>query len=154
ALRLYDLNFDDLGDNIDGRLTETLLEADVLARKGSAIDRGLYQDVLRRFGNALNDGHNFVADEARPFTGFIPLKLEQIEGKPVVRRSEVPGIQPGDTIDVIDGVPQELYYAAQTPITSASKDSYRWNQITRKRLLRVYGPRTFVVRSPDGNVRQ
>jgi hypothetical protein len=151
AARLFYGNFEESGDDIDPRLAEMMATVDLAALHPGPIDRGFYFDVLRRFGEALHDGHNFTFDEAKPFTGFLPLKIEQIGGEPVVRRSQVPGMSPGDAIVAIDGVPAAAWYAAEVPLTSAATDWYRFNLITRKHLLRVYGPRTFELRSPDGS---
>jgi hypothetical protein len=155
AVRLFYRNFGDVGDFIDDGLHQMLLELEgAIAESGNdpALDRATYLRILRHFGRFLNDGHNFVDDEGRPFTGFLPLKLEQIDGEPVVRRSQIAGITPGDTIVGIDGMPQAEWYARELAITSASTDRYRWNQATRKRLLRVYGPREFDVRSAAGAI--
>jgi hypothetical protein len=154
ALRMFDPNFGDLGDRIDSRLGEMLVAVEAAALAAGPLNREFYFDVLRRFGEALHDGHNFITDEARPFSGFLPMKLEEIDGNPVVRRSEIEGIAPGDTIATIDGVPQALWYAEQLALTSASTDRYRWNLATRKRLLRVYGPRRLGVVSVDGHFRE
>jgi Peptidase family S41 len=152
AARIFYGNFVESGDDIDPRLAEMMAAVDLAALSGGPIDRTFYFDVLRRFGQALHDGHNFTFDEARPFTGFIPLKIEEIGGEPVVRRSQVPGMSPGDAVVGIDGVPWQAWYAAQVPLTSAATDWYRFNLITRKHLLRVYGPRSFDTRSPDGSL--
>jgi hypothetical protein len=60
-------------------------------------------------------------------------------------------MSPGDAIVAIDGVPAAAWYAAQLPLTSAATDWYRENLVTRKVMLRVYGPRSFDLRSPDGS---
>ena len=139
---------------IDAALEAARGTIDQAVQGGGTIDRTFYFDqVIRRFGVALHDGHNFNFDEGRPFTGYLRMKIEEINGEPVVRRSGIDGINPGDAIVGIDGTPASAWYAYQLGITSAATDRYRFNLVTRKVFLRTYGPRTLDLRAPDGQVR-
>jgi hypothetical protein len=147
TFRQFFFDFADVGDFIDGRLEETLALVDIAAAfargPNAQLDRDLVLDVIRRFGNALNDGHNFNIDEARPFLGYLPIVLEHINGMPVVRRSGLPNVHAGDTIVRIDGVPSQTWFAAQGALTSASTERYRFFVIVHHTLQPVHGPRTF-----------
>ncbi len=130
---------------LDARLDEAraLLEAGPLDR-----DRVLH--ALRRFGHVLNDGHNFISDHQRSRPDeLLPVFFEQIDGKPVVRRSGTPGMHPGDTIVSVAGTPIDRWYAAELGLTSAGSDGYRYHLASRN-LKRLTGPTAFGVRSSKG----
>ena len=93
--------FDVVKTDWAGELT-TALDAAALATD----ERG-YADVLRTLVAALHDGHGRVVSVADP--PFVPpVAWEWIEGRLVVVAADVStGLQPGDAVDAIDGVPVE-----------------------------------------------
>ncbi|MFO0550226.1 MAG: S41 family peptidase [Polyangiaceae bacterium] len=144
AARLFYPYFATVGDVIDERLEEVL---DALPSSPSRKDE--YQ-ALRRFGNALTDGHNFVfANDPPPETGYIPLFIEDLGGAPVVRRSAVPGIDPGDTITRIDGVLASDWYATELARSGGATPGYQFNLATRE-LQVVTQPVEFELKDPSG----
>jgi hypothetical protein len=146
ALREFFPYFSVVGDTIDARLVETI---DALG--ATAPDRMTTLNALRRFGNAISDGHQFDFDYAPPTTaGYLPILVEDIAGEPVVRRSLAVGIAPGDTITSIGGVPAAQWYATELARTSAATDGYRFNIATR-RYTTLTGPIQLGLRDPDGN---
>jgi len=100
---------------IDAALQDALGAVDLLALGGGPLDRELYFEVIRRWGVALHDGHNFNFDEGRPFTGYLPLKIEEINGEPVVRRSGIADINPDDieSIEVLKGASASAIYGSK-----------------------------------------
>src|SRR5205814_242638 len=81
AARTFYPYFATVGDTIDARLEETL------SALPAAPARDDEHQALRRFGNALVDGHNFIFDYEPATKGYFPVYIEDIGGKPVVRRS-------------------------------------------------------------------
>jgi hypothetical protein len=150
ATRLFFPYFHVVGDGIDNRLLETLDTADSL----EDLDRALASNLLRRFGEVLQDGHNYVYDleGSADDVGVFPVLLDQIGGQPVVYRSLASEIEPGDTITMIDGEPIQEWFATEFERTSAATDGHRF-VIASRRLLRMQGPREIGLRSPDGNTR-
>jgi hypothetical protein len=69
-----------------------------------------------------------------------------------VRRSLAFGVEAGDTIVGIDGMPIADFYAAELPRTSAASPGYQFNIATRD-LLRLEGPAVLDLRDPDGMTR-
>jgi hypothetical protein len=156
ATRLFFPYFPVVGDGIDGRLGETWSRAASCPRSASdpeQLDRACVRDILRRFGEVLQDGHQFVVDNGpSPVAGYFPVFLEQIDGQPVVRRSQAPGVEPGDTIVSIGNRTAEQWYAEQYERTSAATDGYRFDLATRY-LTAMTGPLDLEVRAPGGAVR-
>ncbi len=148
ALRTFFPYFAVVGDTIDDRLKETLGSLGP-----SAPARGPLKDALRRFGNAISDGHQFVFDHAGPPpAGSFPVYIEDIDGEPVVRRSAAQGVAPGDTITSIGGVPTMQWYQQELARTSAASDGYRFNIATRG-YQTLHEPLSLGLRDPDGNTK-
>ena len=142
--------FDIVGDGIDDRLLETLVEAEAW----DGTDRLSEGDLLRRFGEVLHDGHQFLFDYqgASPFVGRLPLFLDEVDGRPVVRRSLVDDVHPGDAIVSIDGRPIEDLYADELRCTSTATPGYQFDVATR-RVAQMRGPEDLVLEDPDGGQR-
>lgn len=145
VLRLFFRYFDEVGDTIDERLLETLEAAD--AHDGA--DRIAFWRILRRFGEAIHDGHQFVFSSVPLADTRLPVQLEHIGGRPVVRRSGVPGIQPGDTIVALEGRPIEQVYAEELARTSAATPGYQ-RDIADRYVFMMSGPLSLTLESPDG----
>jgi peptidase S41-like protein len=142
--------FDVVGDTIDERLLETLQAVE----DWDGADRRGFENVLRRFGEALRDGHQFVSNYGPPtFAGFLPVFLDELEGRPVVRRSSIPEIGAGDTILSIDGRPIEEVYAEQYRMTSAATPGWRFDVASRF-VSRLTHPVRLVLADPDGAERE
>lgn len=130
---------------LDARLTETL----ATVGDEATLDHLQLRNALRRFGEALSDGHNFVFDPVTPVVGYLAVMIEDVGGEPVVRRSNAPGVAAGDTIESIGGVPVADLYAVELARTSAASDGYRFNLATRY-LLRLAGPTELGLRDATG----
>ncbi|UQA57315.1 S41 family peptidase [Polyangium aurulentum] len=147
ATRTFYPYFKVVGDTIDERLQETL------ASLGDAPTRAEVVRALRRFGNALSDGHNFLYDiESQP-GGYMPVYIEDIDGEPVVRRTNAVGIDAGDTITSIGGVPAADWYEKELAYVSAATDGYRFDLATRRYTSGLTAPLELGLRAPDGTTR-
>lgn len=107
AARTFYPYFETVGDILDERLMEVASALPVSPSRKEA------RDALRRLGNALSDGHNFVRDNQLSLAGFLAIHVENVDGAPVVRRSAAPGIAAGDTITSIGGVPAADFTATE-----------------------------------------
>lgn len=150
AVRIFDPDYAKYGDSIDARFHEVIAQVEQM----DASNRIASRNLLRRFGNSLNDGHNFVYDKAssKRIRGFFPVDLEEVDGTPVVRRSLVQGIAPGDTLVAINGVPMANWYAEEYSRVSADSEGYRFDLASRE-LLAVEGDLTVETRTPDGTLK-
>jgi C-terminal processing protease CtpA/Prc len=145
-VRLFYRYFPLVGDTIDDRLGETLAAAD--AHDGS--DRVNAWRILRRFGEALHDGHQFVFSRGAPlFATQLPVWLEHVEGRPVVRRSRAPGVDPGDTIVALGGRPIEEVYAEELARTSAATPGYQ-RDLADRNIYGMNGPLTLTLLDTAG----
>jgi len=150
ATRLFFPYFHVVGDRIDERLLEVLTTVE----QTTPLNRKAVRNLLRRFGEALRDGHNFVLDLRPDYEfGLFPVKLDQIGGEPVVRRSLVPEVKPGDTIISIDGQPAAEWYAQEYRRTSAATDGYRFELASHEFLYGIEKPTEFGLRDLDGMTR-
>jgi hypothetical protein len=131
--------------DLDARLQEAL----ALVDDAPMLDRPTVRTILRRFANALDDGHAFVFDPQSPTAGYFLVVLEDIDGEAVVRRSGTPGVSPGDTITSIGGVPAGTWFANEMATTSAASDGYRF-LVASRRFVQMDGPIDFGLRDPDG----
>jgi hypothetical protein len=148
-LRLFYPYFEVVGDGIDARLAEALA---TLEQTGP-LDRLAFIRLLRRFGEVLKDGHQFVSNYgSNPFIGYLPVMVEAIDGLPVVRRSKVDEVKAGDTILSVDGRSSRDWYAEELARTSAATDGYRFD-IASRWFIRLTGPVTLELRDPDGATR-
>jgi hypothetical protein len=140
------LGYSATAQDLDARLLETLASVDdpaVTTRRDRV-------RLLRRFGEALHDGHNFIDDfRGDGSVGVFAVNVEQVNGQPVVRRSATPGVNPGDTITSIAGMSIADWYAREFLRTSAATDGYRFNLATRY-LLVLDGATDFGLRDPAG----
>jgi C-terminal processing protease CtpA/Prc len=138
------LSFPPPPPDFDGRFLATLPDLDLMSatRKDEL-------DALRRLGAVLDDGHQFVVDFEGVYAGVFVVMIEDIDGLPVVRRSQTPGVEAGDRITWIGGVPAADWYAAELVRTSAGTDGYRFNIATR-RYTTMVGPMDFGLVDPDG----
>ena len=143
AARAFYPYFPTVGDIIDERLVET---AQALPDVPTRDDE---MNALRRFGEALSDGHQFVASYESDTVGFLPVFIEDIGGKAVIRRSNEPSIAPGDTITEIDGVPADDWYALELSRSGGASPGYKHDIATRQ-LLYMKGPVTLGLQSIDG----
>ena len=125
--------FDVVGHETDDALLELLAEVD----PADAGDRALMHERLDRFSVALHDGNAGGDDPLAPIpTGVIAARIEAVDGYPVVRRTNNPGLQPGDTILEIEGQPTLAWYAERYPRVSAATDGWRHFRTTRLLTLR------------------
>lgn len=142
--------FDVAGDGIDARLLETL---GAVSSEWDGVDRDGARDLLRRFGEVLHDGHQFVFNYGPSSTvGYLAVSLEEVAGRPVVRRSLAPGVNPGDTIVAVDGVPIEDVYARQYELTSTATHGYQFDVASRF-ISQLDGPVTLELLDTNGTER-
>jgi hypothetical protein len=147
AARRFFPYFPVVGDTIDERLDETI------ATLSEPLDRATIRHTLRRFGEALQDGHSFVYDRAfAGAAGYLPVMIEDVDGEPLVRRSLAVGVNAGDTIISLDGVPTADFYATELARTSAASPGYKFDIATRE-LLQLEGPVSLGLRDADGVTR-
>jgi hypothetical protein len=147
AVRIFSPNYSNYQSIIDSRFHEVIAQIETV----DASSRTATRNLLRRFGNALNDGHNFVFDQIgkKELKGSFPVDLEEVNGMPVVRRSLVQGIAPGDTLVSINGLLMSNWYAEEYSRTSAGSEGYRFDLASRE-LQRVNGDLTIEIRTPGG----
>lgn len=147
AVRKFFPYFPVVGDTIDDRLIETLESLE------EPLDAVTIRNTLRRFGEAIHDGHMFVFNAyAPPAAGFIPAMIEDIANEPVVRRSLAVGINAGDTITSIDGVSMQDFYATELARSGGATPGYQRDIATRE-LVRLNGPVDLGLRDPSGATR-
>jgi len=154
ALRLFFPYFPAVGDNIDPRLVETL----ATLGSSSPVDRVLAYRVVRRFSEAIRDGHytwfTFYAP-ARPFSGGLPVTLEQSGGEAIVRKSNAVELQTGDTLTSIGGLSTADWFAQESLRTSAATEGNRFIKAYRdgEMIWRMLTPLEFGIRAPNGSTR-
>ena len=145
AVRLFFPYFGIVGDHVDERLQELLADD-----PATEPDRARIEEALRRFSEVLHDGHSFVWDlGSGAGAGVFAVVLDHEDGVPVIRRSAVEGVDPGDTITAIDGVPAAEWYEAAYQLVSAATDGYRADLASRL-YLAMEGPTSFDLAAPDG----
>lgn len=152
ALRLFFPYFPVVGDNIDPRLMETLGSLG----NSPTIDAVTAYRTIRRFSEVLHDGHYFwfnAYPPANPWTGLIPVYLEQSGGEALVRKSAAADLHVGDTLTSIDGLPAADWFAEQYQLTSAATDGDRFIKAYQEGLWRLTDPIEFGIRAPDGSLR-
>ncbi|WP_394831846.1 S41 family peptidase [Pendulispora rubella] len=150
AARRFFPYFKVTGDHIDARLHETMDALEALP----SLDRVSVRNLLRRFGEALHDGHVGAGDySSTPVSGgYFAAVLEDVNGEPVVRRTSAEGVHPGDTIVRVGSVSVADWYARERPLSSASTEGSLRLKIMRS-MLRLPGPTEFGLRAPDGTHR-
>ena len=149
ALRMFYPYFKTVGDHIDDRLLETLKTLPSLNLTGASA-----RNLLRRFGEAIKDGHCFVnyLGANSSVKGYLLVELDQLNKKPVIRRTSHPKLKVGDTIVSIDGTSISEWFKEEYKQTSAATPGYRFDLAARE-LNTMTGPRTFELQSPDGSTR-
>lgn len=130
ALRRFFPYFDGVGDDVDARLVEvwaTLDDDGPWTRRDTV-------NLLRRFAEAIRDGHAFVSGGALP--GLVaPIAVDHLEDEtPVVRASRDFGVRPGHVITHIDGRPAAEWYAEELTRTSAATRGYALDRASRRYL--------------------
>ncbi len=141
--------FDLVGRELDSQLLDSLAEVSLLADD----DRVGYMHALGHFMHDLHDGHGFYSDwEGAWPDGYLIVQIQRVAGAPVVRSSAHDGINPGDTIVAIDGIPAADWYDETMSRYSASSDGYRFVLATDE-LKQIWGSRELELRSPTGELR-
>ncbi len=144
AARTFFPYFGVVPDVIDDRLVETLT---TLGK--TPPERLTVRNLLRRFGNALNDSHTLVRDYVTKPVGSFPSFLEEINGEAVVRQTLAVGVNPGDTLVSIGGIPATDWYATELARSSGATDAYRFI-VASYEVQRLSGPIELGLRDPDG----
>ncbi|AGC45242.1 peptidase, S41 family protein [Myxococcus stipitatus DSM 14675] len=149
ATRLFFPYFGTVGDGIDDRLLEMLALVDAVP----VTHVQQTQRLLLRFNEVLQDGHGFVYARGGPTpAGYFAVYLDEIGGEPVVRRSVVPDVHPGDTVTSVDGVPMAEWLSVETAHASAATPGWK-HEVAARRLVNMNGPSTFGLRGVDGVTR-
>jgi C-terminal processing protease CtpA/Prc len=140
------------GDDIDARLDE------VLQAVPDGVDRTRARDLIRRFANALHDGHftfglNAPSDVLPPpAVGYLPVNLDWFGARPVVHDSLEPLVHPGDTIIRYGGMAIEDWYASLAGTISAATDG-AVKLRAGQRLSQLSGPTDLTLQDPSGAAR-
>jgi C-terminal processing protease CtpA/Prc len=143
TLRLFFPYFATTGDTIDAQLAQGM---DALGTTDPP-DRTFVLQQLQGLSAALADGQSNLIDYSTVIsTSSIPLVLEQVGGKPVVRASGVAGIAPGDQIVAVNGDPIDSFLSTQEAFVSAATDGYRVEK-AMGRMLGVPGTVTLSVQN-------
>lgn len=146
ALRRFFPYFSVVGDGIDDRLLE------VLEEELDASDRPAFVRALGRLGETLHDGHVFFGDLVETdasVVGYLPVRFDHLDGRPVIAHSGVDELAPGDTLVAIDGEPVEDVYAELLAWHGAGTEGYALDLCSRV-VRRMYGTTTYTVEDPDG----
>jgi len=147
AARLFSPFIAEVGPAVDARLGEALGSIP----EPPPTDRRQAGDLLRRFGQALADGHVVVAHAPGAGDhGVLPLFIEQSGGEPLVIRSAVPGILPGDMLLAIDGEAMAERYARAATLVSAATDQDRFVKGTELAVHDLPAPAVVEVRDHLG----
>ncbi|MRG91507.1 S41 family peptidase [Polyangium spumosum] len=147
AARTFFPYFDVVPDVIDERLVETL---GTLGQ--TPPERPVVRNLLRRFGNALDDSHTLVRDYVTKPAGSFPSYLEWIDGEAVVRQTLAVGVEPGDTLVSIDGVPAADWYTTELARSSGATDAYRF-VVASYEVQQLQKPIELGLRDPDGGMK-
>jgi C-terminal processing protease CtpA/Prc len=95
----------------------------------------------------MHDGHQFVF--GRQSFPSLPVFLEHIGDRPVVRRSNVAAIHPGDSIVELNGRPIAEVYQEELARTSAATIGYKLD-IADRYIYEMDGPMTLELEDADG----
>jgi C-terminal processing protease CtpA/Prc len=149
AIQLFFPYVHRVGNGIDARLMETLAAVDAQP----VTDPTRLMHILDRFTEVLEDGHaSSVALARPPPAGYFPVSLEQVAGEPVIRRSAVPGIHPGDTLISVAGRPMAKWLAEVKARTSAATPGHL-TRLAMLQLQELNEPTVFGLRGVDGSTR-
>jgi hypothetical protein len=147
AARAFYPYFDVVGDIIDARLDECL---GMLASDAGA-DRGQVRLAIKRFAEALHDGHVTFSDSKAPrSTVYPPLTLMASGTDVMVAQSAQPDVQPGDVLLDVGGAPTAELLSRYEAISSGSP------QATLQRAFTLMLPASVTaatVRGVDGGTR-
>ena len=118
-------------------------------------DRQGFMNSMGRFMHSIYDGHGFYSDWASTDwpDGHLIVQIQQVNEEAVVRDSAHPGLNAGDTIISVDGVPADEWYEEAMSRYSATSYGYRFVLATDE-LKEVYGTKTLGLRDPQGNERE
>lgn len=147
AMRTFFPYFGQVPDVIDERLVETM---EMLGK--TTPERLALRNILRRFGNALEDSHTLVRDYVTKAVGSFPSYLEWIGGEAVVRQTLAMGVNPGDTLISVGGIPAADWYAQEMARSSGATEPYRF-VVASYEVQRLLGPIELGLRDPDGMTR-
>lgn len=139
--------WDEVGTDLDERLLETW----ELAREVADGDRPGARDVLRRFQEILHDGHGWILDRQR-IGGSLPLFLDVVDSEMIVRMSDDPDVEPGETILAIDGQPASEWLDRQLALSSGGTGRFRAHVAARE-LTSTVAPVELWLRGADGTER-
>jgi C-terminal processing protease CtpA/Prc len=141
-----------VGDRIDERLLEVMGTLAALEQSGLTGIRA--RNLLRRFGEAIRDGHCFVnsVHTSQELKGYFPILLDQLDGKPIVKRSGIPDIHVGDEVRKIDGVDAKTWFDNEYKRTSAATPQYKFDLAARE-LNTLRKSIKVTLRSPKGEER-
>jgi hypothetical protein len=142
--------FDLVGRDLD---TQIVSAWSALGSLGES-DRDGMMRIVGAVMNSIDDGHGFYSDWGSSTfpDGYLGVQIQNVAGEPVVRMSIQEGVNAGDTIVEVGGVPAAEWYAEAMGRYSASSDGYRFVQATNE-LKEVFGTKTLKLRAPDGSLR-
>lgn len=117
-------------------------------------DRQGVGHALGRYLHQARDGHGQITDlDGSDPAGYFDVQIELIDGMAVIRSSPHVGVQPGDAIIAIDGVPATQWFADVMARKSAASEHHRFDKAVRE-LQRMSGPLRLTLRDPDGLERE
>jgi hypothetical protein len=143
ATRTFFPYLDEIDDVLDARLDESL----TILAQGQQADRSTVRKALKRFGEALHDGHVWVYDNRRMARWGAPVALLPIGSDWVVARSSAPSVKPGDVVLRLGGVSIASWVDESTKYTSGSPHAVRAG--VAERLIQAATP--IEVRGPNGS---
>lgn len=152
SLELFFNNFRTGGEK---RLDDRLLEVLSTATKVDSSDRIAVRNILRRLGEAIHDGHNFVYDwkpASYPGAGLFPVLLDQVNDEVVVAFSLAKEVMAGDTILEIDGQSMESWLKSEFPRTAGATAGYRFDLAARELKVMLH-ERKLKLRGANGTIR-
>jgi hypothetical protein len=143
AAKLFFPYFGTIPDVTDARLLETLESASTVT------DRASMRVLLRRFGHALADGHNWVIDGGARGAGILPVMLDRASGLPVVSRTYDAKLNAGDTLLAIDGMDSAAWFQREMGRTYGATEGHRFVTAASE-LTQTSPPKTLRVKAPSG----
>jgi len=150
ALRVFFPYFATVGDYIDDRLLETVNSAETAA----TLDRTVFSNLLRRFGEAIKDGHSGIHNYGPPTTaGYFPAFIENVDNTPAIRSSLVSGVNPGDTIVTVDGQSAADALSTEAALTSAATSGFMFYKAGFAAFTALEKTTDFGLKALDGSTR-
>lgn len=128
VLRLFYPYFDVVGDHLDERFQEIY---SLIETSGSLSKRQAFI-LLKRFGEVLKDGHQFVFYDRGPTWKMLPIAMDNIENKVVVTKSNIETLPVGTIILKKDGLNVQKWFENAYNWTSAASPGYRFNLAARE----------------------